>query len=202
MRLTPLLAALALVCAEASAQPATAPSQLVGTWESLERIQGGMGSVMVFAADNSALAIVSVMVDARYTRNGNRIQVIDTDGSRVTYTVAITGNTLVQTTREKTVRMTRVPGFGPDTGLLGKWRFVFEAPNAPPMQASMEYTAEGINKVRMAVQTQSGTYSVSGSELTLRFPNAPVETTGYSIDGDVLTLHGPNGTRGRFTRAR
>ena len=202
MRLTPLVAALALLASQGSAQSAAAPSPIVGTWESLERIQGGMGSVMVFAADNSALAIVSVMVDARYTRNGNRIQVIDTDGSRVTYTVVVTGNSLVQTTREKTVRMTRVPGFGPDTGLLGKWRFVYEAPNAPPMQASMEYTADGINKVRMAVQSQAGTYSIAGNELTLRFPNAPTETRPFSIDGDVLTLQGPNGTRGRFTRAR
>ena len=186
MRVAPWLATLLLAAPQANAQPATAPSPLVGTWESEDRAQGGMGSIMVFAADNSALAIVSVMVDVRYTRNGNRVNLTDPDGNRVTYTVVISGNTLVQTTPQKTVRMTRIPGTGPDTGLVGKWRFVYEAPNAPPLQASMEYRADGINRVRMALQTQAGTYSVSGTELTLRFPNAPTETTPFSIEGDVL----------------
>lgn len=206
MRLTPLFAALSLLAsqtaAQTTAQAGTAPSPLIGTWESMDHSPGGMGTIMVFAGDNSVLAIVSVMGDLRYTRNGNRIQLTNPEGGRIAYTVTITGDTLVQRTREKTVKMTRIPGPGPDTGLVGKWRFPYELPQQPARQGIMEYRTDGINRVRVPLQTLAGSYSVSGSELTLRFPNAPPQTAAFSIDGDTLTLHGPDRTEGRFTRAR
>lgn len=211
MRLVPLLPAMLLFASSQSsaqtrsqttAPPAAAPSPLAGTWESLDRSQGGIGSIMIFAPGDSVKAIVSVMVDGRYTRDGNRVQLTHDDGNRTELTVAITGDTLVQTTAGKSVSMIRVSGSGPDSGIVGRWRFPYEAPQMPVVLGTMEYTADGVNRLRLPLQTRAGTYSISGSELTVRLPDAPPQTGTFSIDGDVLTLQRPDGTRVRFARTR
>jgi hypothetical protein len=202
MRLTPLIAALALVVSDTVAQqPTTTPSPLVGTWESIDRDQG-QGSIMVFAADNSVAAVVSIMADGRYRRDGKRIHVTHADGITGDFSVVIVGDTLIQTKSGRSTRMTRVPGSGPDTGIVGKWRFRYEAPGMSARQATMEFTADGVHRIRLAVQTMVGTYSVSGSELTMSFSNIPPQTSTFSIDGGVLTMRRPDGAIARMARAR
>lgn len=202
MRLAQLLAALSLVASQANAQPASTPSPLIGTWESIDRAQGGIGGILVLAADNSVLSMVSVLSDDRYTRRGNRVQITSSQGDRLDMRVVITGNTLVQTSEGKSVNMTRIPGSGADTGIVGKWRFPYVSPEGQTLQGTVEYTGDGVARLRLPLQTKIGTYSVSASELTLRFQGAPPETSTFSIDGDVLILQRPDGAKARMARTR
>ena len=205
MRLAPLLAALTLIGSQTSAQTtvqaATGPSQLVGTWESIDR-QGGQGSIMVFAPDNSMVAIVSALIDGRYTRNGNRVRFTDVEGMRGDVTVVVTGNTLVQSKGRNSITMTRVPGHGPDTGIVGKWRYPYEVAPGRTLQATTEYTTDGVVRLRLPLQALAGSYSVSGNQLTLRIPNTPPQTGPFSIEGNVLILQRPDGAIARLARTR
>lgn len=203
MRLLAWLCAASLFPIRAPAQSANTPPQLIGTWEALEPRENGIGATLIFADRGSFTITTGILLNARYTRDGALeamiVRVTEPSGSTTDMTVIVVADTLTQYVDDSVVRMTRVPGFGPDTGLVGKWRFTREVRPGKTVTGFTQFTADGIVRVRVPVQTQSGTYTVSGNELTLALPD-PGDTARFTIAGDRLTIEFPGRPPDRYVK--
>jgi hypothetical protein len=69
--------------------------------------------------------------------------------------------------------------------------------------AFIEYSADGMMRLRVPLQTEAGTYVVSGDKLTLRAvtPAVGEKTVEYVVSGDKLTIDPAGQARG-FLRIR
>lgn len=205
MRLVTCVCAASLLAGQAPAQTTNAPPGLIGTWEALEPRETGIGATLTFAEKGSFTITTGVLMNARYTRDGTLeamiVRVAEPNGSTTDMTVIIVADTLTQYVDDSVVRMTRIPGFGPDTGLVGKWRFTREVRRGTTVTGITQFTADGIMRVRIPLQSQSGAYTVSGNELTLALPD-PGETARFTFVGDTLTIAFPGRPPDRYVRVR
>ena len=205
MRLVTWLCLTTMLAGEAHAQASSPPPQLLGTWEALAPRETGIGATLVFADKGSVTVTTGVMVNARFTREGAleamMVRVTEPDGQSTGMTVIVVADTLTQYLDDSVVRMIRVPGFGPDTGLVGKWRFTREMRPGTTVTGFVQYTADGAMRMRIPLQSQSGTYTVSGSDLTFALPD-PGETGRFTLVGDTLTIAFPGRPEDRYVRVR
>lgn len=128
------------------------------------------------------------------------VQVAEPSGKTTDMTVIIVADTLTQYVDDSVLRMTRVPGFGPDTGLVGKWRFTRELRPGTTVTGFSQFTAEGIVRLRIPLQSQSGTYAVSGDNLTLALPD-PGDSAHFTVVGDTLTIAFPGRPADRYVKS-
>ena len=205
MRLLAWLCAASLLAIRAPAQSANTPPRLIGTWEALEPRETGIGATLTFAEQGSFTITTGVLLNARYTRDGALeamiVRVTEPSGGTADMTVIVVADTLTQYVDDSVVRMTRVPGFGPDTGLVGKWRFTREARPGTTVTGFTQFTADGIVRVRLPLQSQSGSYTISGNDLTLALPD-PGDTARFTIAGDTLTIEFPGRPPDRYVKVR
>lgn len=205
MRLLTCLCAASLLAGQVPAQSTIAPPGLIGTWEALEPRETGIGATLTFADRGSFTVTTGVLMNARYTRDGALeamiVRVTEPGGGTTDMTVIVVADTLTQYVDDSMVRMTRVPGFGPDTGLVGKWRFTREVRPSATVTGFTQFTADGIVRLRLPLQSQSGSYTVSGNDLTLALPD-PGETARFTIVGDTLTIEFPGRPPDRYVKVR
>ena len=205
MRVVTWLFAAGLLAGQAAAQSANTPTPLIGTWEAIEPRETGIGATLTFADKGSFTISTGALVNARYTRDGPLeamiVQLAEPSGRTTDMTVIIVADTLTQYVDDSVVRMTRVPGFGPDTGLVGKWRFIREARPGATVTGFAQFTAEGIMRLRIPLQSQSGTYAVSGDNLTLALPD-PGDSARFTIVGETLTITFPGRPPDRYVKVR
>lgn len=205
MRVLTWLSAAGLLAGQVPAQSANTPPQLIGSWEALDPRENGIGATLTFAHNGSFTVTTGVLVNARYTRDGSLeamiVQVAEPNGEDTDMTVIIVADTLTQYVDDSVVRMTRVPGFGPDTGLVGKWRFTRETRPGTTVTGFIQFTAEGIMRVRIPLQSQSGTYTVSDNKLTLALPD-PGESARFTLAADTLTIAFPGRPADRYVKVR
>ncbi|HEY4953752.1 MAG TPA: hypothetical protein VII02_02585 [Gemmatimonadaceae bacterium] len=174
-------------------------SPLVGRWDAVTRSDGGIGVMMTFTADGKMSVVTGAMLDYRYELDGTTLKLFPPGDRAMIATVSFAGDTLVQTAGAESNKLTRAPGSPAGSGILGRWTYM----HYTGVPAFIEYSADGMMRLRVPLQTEAGTYVVSGDKLTLRAvtPAAGEKTVQFIVSGDKLTID-PAGQARDFLRIR
>lgn len=189
----------AIHVAAAQVAPAPRPTPLLGTWEAVNRMAGGLGSTMTFAADNTLSYTLGAMVDMQYKRSRDSLYIIDPQNGINAFRVSISRDTLVMTNQGTEQRETRVgaPVTGADP-VVGRWTYQ----HYTGVPAFEEYTPSGEFRLRVPIRTLQGTYAVLGDSAMLHLPGpgGGDRAVRFTIVGDTLQLNW-SGQTARYVKA-
>jgi hypothetical protein len=194
-----LLTPFAIHVAAAQVAPAPRPTPLLGTWEAVNRMAGGLGSTMTFAADNTLSYTLGAMVDMQYKRSRDSLYIIDPQNGINAFRVSINRDTLVMTNDGHELRETRVgaPVSGADP-VVGRWTYQ----HYTGVPAFEEYTPGGEFRLRVPIRTLQGTYAVLGDSAMLHLPGpgGGDRAVQFTVVGDTLQLNWSDQTA-RYVKA-
>jgi hypothetical protein len=174
-------------------------SSIVGRWDAVVRSKGGIGVTMTFTSDGKMSVVTGAMVDFPYALKGDTLTLLPPGERPMVATISLVGDTLVQTAGTESNKMTRAPESPTANGILGRWTYM----HYTGVPASVEYSADGVMRLRVPLQTEAGTYTVSEDKLVLRVttPAAGEKTLSFRVSGDKLTID-PAGQSREFLRIR
>jgi hypothetical protein len=187
---------LLLVLGAALVSLAQAPG-LVGLWDSATTSKGGIGATLEFRADGTFVEATTVIVNAHYRVDGDRLVVAEqpaglATGNRESVQIKIDGRTLKATGADGSVLSKERIGVS-EAGapaIVGAWRYR----HYTGATAFERYTADGRMYFRLPIRSFAGRYVLKGRELSMTQSSRPTVTTTVAFDGDTLTLSGNNRT--------
>jgi hypothetical protein len=184
----------------AGAQGAVAvPGALLGSWEAMSRSEGGLGSTIAFAPDNTLTFTMGAMVDMSYRRSGDSLFVTGPDGDLAPAKFAFVHDTLVVTRNGREQREVRVGSIVAGNPLVGSWTYL----HYTGVPAFEEYTATGAYHLRVPIRTLQGNYTAFGDAAMLHLmgDGGGDRNVKFSVVGDTLQLSW-DGQKSRYLRAR
>jgi hypothetical protein len=175
------------------------PGALLGSWEAISRSEGGLGSTIAFAPDNTLTFTMGAMVDMGYRRTGDSLFVTSANGDLAPAKIAIVHDTLVVTRNGREQRETRVGVAVGDNPLVGNWTYL----HYTGVPAYEEYTAAGAYHLRVPIRTLQGNYTAFGDAAMLHLmgDGGGDRNVKFSVAGDTLQLSW-NGQTSRYLRAK
>lgn len=175
------------------------PGALLGTWEAISRSEGGLGSTIAFAADNTLTFTMGAMVDMSYRRSGDSLFVSSPDGDLAPAKIAIVHDTLVVTRNGREQRESRVGAVVGDNPLVGNWTYL----HYTGVPAYEEYTASGAYHLRVPIRTLQGNYTAFGDAAMLHLlgDGGGDRSVKFTVVGDTLQLSW-DGQTSRYLRAK
>jgi hypothetical protein len=201
-----LVGAAATTAAQSPASSASerrVETSLIGTWEAVRRSGGAMGSVWTFLPDGKLEMRAGPMVESWYVVKGD--QLIEPPESKAPGAAPqisrfrIEGDTLIKQQGNGELRFTRI-GKAPvaATPIVGTWRI-----GNPGNDARLEYTPDGLAKVRIVLRTMHGTYDAMNKTFALTPENSNASRGGqFRLEGGLLVLTQPDGkTEATYIRA-
>jgi predicted acyltransferase len=186
--------------ATASAQGVVAvPGALLGSWEAISRSEGGLGSAIAFAADNTLTFTMGAMVDMSYRRSGDSLFVTSPSGDLAPAKIAIVHDTLVVTRKGREQRERRMGAAVGNNPLVGNWTYL----HYTGVPAYEEYTATGAYHLRVPIRTLQGNYTAFGDAAMLHLmgDGGGDRNVKFSVVGDTLQLSW-DGQTSRYLRAK
>lgn len=184
----------------AAAQSVVAvPGALLGSWEAISRSEGGLGSTIAFAPDNTLTFTMGAMVDMSYRRSGDSLFVTSPNGDLAPAKVAIIHDTLVVTRNGHEQRESRVGVAVGDNPLVGNWTYL----HYTGVPAYEEYTPAGAYHLRVPIRTLQGNYTAFGDAAMLHLmgDGGGDRNVKFSVVGDTLQLSW-DGQTSRYLRAK
>jgi len=184
----------------ASAQGVVAvPGALLGSWEAISRSEGGLGSTIAFAPDNTLTFTMGAMVDMSYRRSGDSLFVTSPDGDLAPAKIAFVHDTLVVTRNGREQRESRIGAAVTDNPLVGNWTYL----HYTGVPAYEEYTATGAYHLRVPIRTLQGNYTAFGDAAMLHLmgDGGGDRNVKFSVVGDTLQLAW-DGQTSRYLRAK
>jgi hypothetical protein len=175
------------------------PGPLLGSWEAISRSEGGLGSTIAFAPDNTLTFTMGAMVDMSYRRSGDSLFVTSPDGDLAPAKVTFVHDTLIVTRNGREQRETRIgPALG-DNPLVGNWTYL----HYTGVPAYEEYTATGAYHLRVPIRTLQGNYTAFGGAAMLHLmgDGGGDRNVKFTVVGDTLQLSW-DGQTSRYLRAR
>jgi Family of unknown function (DUF5640) len=174
---------------------------LVGTWDAVTRSYGGIGSTVVIAKDSVFMQVLGAMVDLKYEVDGDKFMFSAEEGGRKhteTQTLTFVGDTAILSAKNCRIKLTPLEA-GTKGSLVGKWRFT----HMTGVPAYEEFSADGIARLRIPLQVEKGTYSVTGNTINLHTfaPRSDDWSAQFSLQSDTLTFSDAKGEH-RYLRAR
>lgn len=175
------------------------PGALLGTWEAISRSDGGLGSTIAFAPDNTLTFTMGAMVDMSYRRTGDSLFVTSPDGDLAPAKIAIVHDTLVVTRNGHEQRENRIGVAAGDSSLVGNWTYL----HYTGVPAYEEYTAAGTYHLRVPIRTLQGNYTAFGDAAMLHLmgDGGGDRNVKFSVVGDTLKLSW-DGQTSRYLRAK
>jgi hypothetical protein len=175
------------------------PGALLGSWEAISRSEGGLGSTIAFAPDNTLTFTMGAMVDMSYRRSGDSLFVTSPDGNLAPAKIAIVHDTLVVTRNGKEQRETRIGTPVTNNPLVGNWTYL----HYTGVPAYEEYTAIGAYHLRVPIRTLQGNYTAFGDAAVLHLmgDGGGDRNVKFSVVGDTLQLSW-DGQTSRYLRAK
>jgi predicted acyltransferase len=195
-----LVAAPLWLSGNAAAQGVVAvPGALLGSWEAISRSEGGLGSTIAFAPDNTLTFTMGAMVDMSYRRSGDSLFVTSPNGDLAPAKVAFVHDTLVVTRNGREQRETRVGSAVAGNALVGNWTYL----HYTGVPAYEEYTATGAYHLRVPIRTLQGNYTAFGDAAMLHLmgDGGGDRNVKFSVVGDTLQLSW-DGQTSRYLRAK
>lgn len=193
------VAAQVFLAGVAAAQTVVAvPGALLGSWEAISRSEGGLGSTISFAPDNTLTFTMGAMVDLSYRRSGDSLFVTGADGNLAPARIVFVHDTLIVTRNGREQRETRIgPGTG-DNPLVGHWTYL----HYTGVPAYEEYTASGAYHLRVPLRTLQGNYTAFGDAAVLHLmgDGGGDRSVKFSVVADTLRLSW-DGQRSRYLKA-
>ncbi len=179
----------ALLIAATLTQP-----QLTGSWVAVHRSSGGLGTILTFLPDSKLDANYAAIVETWYRTEGDKF--VQPSGSSapdakdVVVRFHVEGNTLqFEPEGSLPTRFTRVgnavKGAPP---IVGRWQV--------DPQRVIEYTRDGLIKVRYPMNTKSGTYDAAAKTFTL-----PDRSGEFHFENGLLIFSGEPFVRADATKA-
>jgi hypothetical protein len=166
----------------------TANKELVGLWESASSSKGGIGNNIEFRSDGSFVAAVTVIVDLRYETRDGKLYIAKNPQEPVSYETGAefkvdnTALVLVGPNGEKEVRNRIGPKLS--DSVVGKYTYRHYTGGI----AYEQFTADGILKFRLPMQSAYGCYLVTDKEIKISFPNKEPRALQYNLGTDGLVL--------------
>lgn len=175
------------------------PGALLGSWEAISRSEGGLGSTIAFAPDNSLTFTMGAMVDMSYRRSGDSLLVTSSDGDLAPAKIAFVHDTLVVTRNGREQRETRIGSAVAGNPLVGNWTYL----HYTGVPAYEEYTATGTYHLRVPIRTLQGNYTAFGDAAMLHLmgDGGGDRNVRFSVVGDTLQLSW-DGQTSRYLRAK
>jgi hypothetical protein len=175
------------------------PGALLGSWEAMSRSEGGLGSTIAFAADNTLTFTMGAMVDMSYRRSGDSLFVTSPNGDLAPAKIAFVHDTLVVTRNGREQRETRVGSPVAGNPLLGNWTYL----HYTGVPAYEEYTAAGAYHLRVPIRTLQGNYTAFGDAAMLHLmgDGGGDRNVKFAVVGDTLQLSW-DGQTSRYLRAK
>lgn len=185
----------------ATAVTASTPN-LAGTWDAITRSYGGIGSTTLFSPDSTFTLVLGAMVDMKYRIEGNKFTFFsDQPGnqSSETQTLTFVGGRPVLSGNGCSRKLKRLDAATPDSGLVGRWQSM----HMTGVPAYEEYTADGLTRLRVPIQVQKGSYSITGNTVAFHTltPRREDWSAQFSLKGDTLTFSNAAGQH-QYLRAR
>jgi hypothetical protein len=174
------------------------PGALLGNWEAISRSEGGLGSSISFAPDNTLTFTMGAMVDMSYRHTGDSLFVTGSNGTLAPAKVAIVHDTLVITRNGREQRETRVGPASSGNPLVGHWTYL----HYTGVPAYEEYTATGAYHLRVPIRTLQGSYTAFGDAAMLHLmgDGGGDRNVKFSVVGDTLQLSW-DGQKSRYLRS-
>ena len=191
--------------------------EIVGTWDSLERSQGGIGGHYEFWDNGTVCLRPAAMADYGYRLEGNTAYLYSPDDSgqpilAIVYEPQSDRLTVQQPGGDTKTSLEReAAGLSAARGLVATWRPILPAVTAEmdAEQRRQQRFAEGTRwrftpdrraLLRIPYRTDCGSFSISGRSLRIELQRK-VSKLKLRITDDLLTLESrPGGTR-RFERS-
>jgi hypothetical protein len=167
------------------------PAEFEGRWEATTTGKGGVGTVIDLAPDGAMVGGLVILVGAKWTLMGPRLQFRNDDGGANETEVSFDGGTMNVVHGGAPGRHRRVgaatPGAPP---IVGIWTY----PHPAGGNAFERYTAAGRMEFRLGMPGAArGTWSASGDSLTIDW-KGDRRVYEASRSGDVLTLKSDGGS--------
>jgi hypothetical protein len=186
MQLAKLIVVTSLLCAHSAC---AADGEIIGTWASLARTKGGLGSQWVFDPNGVAAYTFGAVVDFRYETKGSELKVtLDSpDGSPApepsVQEFFVQGDTLTVSPNNAEQRqvMSRTAKGVASSTLVGEWTYKHYT-GGP---AYMRYSGGGKAQLIVPMKTLNGTYQIENGA-------ARVNLSGEQ--SPILARIGENGT--------
>ena len=175
------------------------PGALLGSWEAISRSEGGLGSAIAFAADNTLTFTMGAMVDMSYRRSGDSLFVTSPNGDLAPAKIAIVHDTLVVTRKGREQRESRIGAAVGNNPLVGNWTYL----HYTGVPAYEVYTASGAYHLRVPIRTLQGNYTAFGDAAMLHLmgDGGGDRNVKFSVVGDTLQLSW-DGQTSRYLRAK
>jgi hypothetical protein len=175
------------------------PGALLGSWEAISRSEGGLGSTIAFAPDNTLTFTMGAMVDMSYRRSGDSLFVTSSDGDLAPAKIAIVHDTLVVTRNGREQRESRIGAAVGDNPLVGNWTYL----HYTGVPAYEQYTATGAYHLRVPIRTLQGNYTAFGDAAMLHLmgDGGGDRNVKFTVVGDTLQLSW-DGQTSRYLRAK
>jgi hypothetical protein len=182
------------------------PASVVGQWESVARNKGGIGNVLEFAPDGTVVQISAAMSDATYQLQGEWLRLFYTDESTGKVNESDTvvelqgSDRFVEKAEDGTEQAwserigSRVSETAP---LVGTWCSVF----LDTLTSYKEFTATGKAFTRMPFVVLRGTYSVQGSDLTVRILGQGEAKYPFRVENGQLLIKNREGIERAYKRS-
>lgn len=180
----------------------TSTPNLAGTWDAITRSHGGIGSTTLFGPDSTFTLVLGAMVDMRYRIEGSKFTFFsDQPGNQSSeaQTLTFVGGSPVLSGNGCSRKLKRLDAATPDSGLVGRWQSM----HMTGVPAYEEYTADGRTRMRVPIQVQKGSYSITGNTVAFHTltPRREDWSAEFSLKGDTLTFL-IGGAQHQYLRAR
>lgn len=180
----------------------SAPGELVGVWESVQRTRGGIGNTLELRPDGTVTQTVLVMVDFGYRIADGKLEVSFADDeageTHPALPVSFADGDLLLTQADGTVqRRERVAGGEPgDPPIVGVWSY----PHPAGAVAYERYLPDGTAQLRIPLQPVDGRYRVEGDALAIEVEGSPGSQPRVEVAGDELRLTPEGGVTRTYRR--
>jgi len=175
-----------------TAAPLFAQNDVIGTWVGTQRSAAGLGMILTFESGGKLESSIAALVETWYRIDGDKFfQPGATPADKTTVAkFHFEGDTLVfNHENDPPLRLTRVgtaeKGVPP---IVGKWKV--------DEQKTIEYTNDGLIKVRYPITTNAGTWDAATSSLVM-----PAGKGQYKLMNGMLILKMYGADEQQFIRA-
>jgi hypothetical protein len=228
MRTANSILAVLLLSWTLNAQPAPRESQLLGTWVSVQRSLGALGSMCTFLPGHKMEMSFGAVVEGWYRVEGDKLiqPPGKTNGEPTVTRFQVKGDTLYQRPEKGNteMRLLRVgKAEAREAPIVGVWRPELQTTARSIMEEQrkaghevdamtaegmayianhrfQEYTRDGLIKLRIPMRTTAGTYDTSSQTFVLE--GETKQTGRFRLQDGLLVLTQPNGkTEETYIRA-
>ncbi len=180
----------------------TPTPNFAGTWDAITRSYGGIGSTTLFSPDSTSTLVLGAMVEVNYKIEGNKITLFsDQPGNKFSETqdLKFVDGSPVLSGNGCSRKLKRLGAADANSGLVGSWQSM----HMTGVPAYEEYTRDGLARLRVPIQVQKGTFSITGNTVAFRtlLPRREDWSAQFSLKGDTLTFS-IGGEQHNYLRAR